>query len=72
VYISPRSSIEHYNMHISDIDNIMYNNSNSKILIIGDYNLLNVKWVSTSKHATPNLLHLSNQDSNILAGFFLS
>lgn len=69
VYIPPRSCIEHYNVHINVIDNIMYNNSNSKILIVGDYNLPNVKWTSNNKHVTPNLLHLSNQNSNILAGF---
>lgn len=69
VYIPPRSDIEYYVIHNNEIDNIMCNNSNSKFLIIGDYNLPNIKWVSTYNYATPNLLNLSNVDSNILAGF---
>lgn len=45
----------------------MHNNYNSKFLILGDYNLPNVKWNSINYNATPNLSNVSNFDFDILS-----
>lgn len=45
----------------------MQNNSNYKFLILSDYNLPNIQWVSVNNSITPNLFNTNNFDSSILA-----
>lgn len=44
----------------------MCKNPNSKFLILGDYNLPNIKWTSVNNSITPNLSNVNNFDSNFL------
>jgi len=37
VYLPPRTDITIHNKHIDVIDNLMYHNSNSKFLVLGDF-----------------------------------
>lgn len=44
----------------------MYNKPYSKFLILGDYNLPNIRWISINNNVIPNLSNVNNYNSNIL------
>ena len=66
VYLPPRSDIAVYNNHFDLLDNLMSNNPNSKFLILGDYNLPNIQWITVNNNIIPDLSNVNNFNSNIL------
>lgn len=46
VYFPPTTDMNVSNKYIYSIDNLLSNNSRSKFLIFGDYNLPNINWQS--------------------------
>lgn len=67
IYIPPNSDLHVYNLHVDSIVSVLCNNSNSKFLAIGDYNLPGINWQFIDKKIKPQLFNISSIKSNILS-----
>jgi len=67
LYIPPNSDLHVYNLHVDSIDSVLCNNSNSKFLAIGDYNLPGINWQFIGSKIKPQLFNISSIKSNILS-----
>ena len=68
-YIAPNSPTEIYSSHFQEIELIHTSSTNSELLIVGDYNLPNIKWdtdfPSHSANSTINIVRESMCDLNL-------
>ncbi|XP_060861783.1 uncharacterized protein LOC132938784 [Metopolophium dirhodum] len=67
VYFPPRSDLNLYNSHVNVIDNLMSKYYNDRFLVLGDYNLTNVNWVSNNRKIIPRLSNNNLYESNIIS-----
>lgn len=66
VYIPPHSSLNVYNNHTDIINNLLCQYNNSKIVLLGDYNLPAIQWSSVSDGVVS---HFGKLEADALANF---
>lgn len=69
VYIPPQSDINVYNSHTDIVNNLLCLYCNSKIILLGDYNLPGVQWSVVKNNIVPYSLKYTNLETNVLANF---
>jgi len=69
VYIPPKSDMNVYNSHTDTVNNLLTEYCNSKIIILGDYNLPGLHWSVVNNKNVPDSRKFSNLETNILANF---
>jgi len=69
VYIPAKSDINVYNFHTDTINNLLTEYCNSKIIILGDYNLSGLHWSVVNNKIAPDSRNFSNLETIILANF---
>jgi len=69
VYIPPKSDINVYNSHTDSVNNLLTEYCNSKIIILGDYNLPGLHWSVVKNKIVPDSRNFSNLKTNVLAIF---
>lgn len=67
VYIPPQSDIDVYNTHTDTVNNLLIQYYNSKIILLGDYNLPGIHWSVVENNIVPNSFKYSNLETNVLA-----
>lgn len=67
MYFPPRSDLNVYNSHVNVIDYLMCTYYNDKFLVLGDYNLTNVNWVTNNHKIIPRLSNNNCYESNIIS-----
>lgn len=69
VYIPPQSDINVYNSHTDTVNNLLIQYCNSKIILLGDYNLPGLQWSVVDNIIVPFSLRFTNLKINVLANF---
>lgn len=70
VYVSPSASCDIFENHLDKLKHITLNvNLNSKIIVIGDYNLPNISWVNSNNSQLPLLLNYTDKAQCFLDTF---
>lgn len=69
VYIPPQSDINVYNSHTDIVNNLLSQYCNSKIILLGDYNLSGLQWSVVKNNIVPHSLKYTNLETNVLANF---
>jgi len=71
VYIPPQSDINVYNSHTDIVNNLLSQYCNSKIILLGDYNLPGIQWSVVKNNIVPYSLKYTNLEKKCKSKFFI-